>query len=46
METEISEELRILTLQVIGEAVLNMSPHESDKVFPSLYPKKDIRKEI
>jgi cytochrome P450 len=31
------EEFRLLTLQVIGQAVLSMSPEESDRVFPQLY---------
>jgi beta-ring hydroxylase len=34
---EMGEEFRLLTLQVIGQAVLSLSPDESDKVFPSLY---------
>lgn len=34
---ELGEEFRLLTLQVIGQAVLSLSPEESDKVFPSLY---------
>ncbi|EFJ45811.1 cytochrome P450 [Volvox carteri f. nagariensis] len=33
----IEEEFRLLTLQVIGEAVLSMAPEECDRVFPSLY---------
>lgn len=33
METE----FRLLTLQVIGEAILSLSPEESDELFPSLY---------
>ena len=34
---EIAEEFRHLTLQVIGEAILSLSPEESDRVFPHLY---------
>lgn len=34
---DVNEETRLLTLQVIGEAVLSMDPEECDKVFPSLY---------
>lgn len=34
---ELAEELRMLTLQVIGEAILSLSPEESDRVFPHLY---------
>jgi cytochrome P450 len=34
---ELSEEFRRLTLQVIGEAILSLSPEESDRVFPHLY---------
>jgi hypothetical protein len=34
---EIAEEFRMLTLQVIGEAILSLSPEESDRVFPHLY---------
>lgn len=34
---EISEEFRHLTLQVIGEAILSLTPEESDRVFPHLY---------
>ena len=30
-------EFRLLTLQVIGEAILSLSPTESDAIFPSLY---------
>ena len=30
-------EFRLLTLQVIGEAILSLSPEESDELFPSLY---------
>eukprot|EP00013_Stygamoeba_regulata_P025127 CAMPEP_0177646300 /NCGR_PEP_ID=MMETSP0447-20121125/9702_1 /TAXON_ID=0 /ORGANISM="Stygamoeba regulata, Strain BSH-02190019" /LENGTH=432 /DNA_ID=CAMNT_0019148827 /DNA_START=285 /DNA_END=1583 /DNA_ORIENTATION=- len=33
----IQEMFRVLTLQVIGEAVLSMPPDQSDKVFPRLY---------
>lgn len=34
---DINEEFRLLTLQVIGMAVLSLGPEECDKVFPSLY---------
>jgi hypothetical protein len=34
---ELSEEFRHLALQVIGEAILSLSPEESDRVFPKLY---------
>lgn len=34
---EMGEEFRLLTLQVIGQAVLSLSPEESDRVFPQLY---------
>ncbi|KAG1681010.1 hypothetical protein FOA52_009970 [Chlamydomonas sp. UWO 241] len=34
---DVNEEFRLTTLQVIGEAMLSMSPEECDKVFPSLY---------
>lgn len=34
---EMEEEFRLLTLQVIGEAVLSLSPEECDRVFPALY---------
>eukprot|EP01087_Luapelamoeba_hula_P019071 TRINITY_DN6268_c0_g1_i2.p1 TRINITY_DN6268_c0_g1~~TRINITY_DN6268_c0_g1_i2.p1 ORF type:complete len:298 (-),score=39.54 TRINITY_DN6268_c0_g1_i2:936-1829(-) len=34
---DMGEEFRKLTLQVIAEAVLSMSPEESDRVFPALY---------
>jgi len=34
---EVSEEFRHLTLQVIGESILSMTPEESDSVFPYLY---------
>jgi len=34
---DMNEEFRLMTLQVIGEAVLSMGPEECDKVFPSLY---------
>ncbi|KXZ46282.1 hypothetical protein GPECTOR_45g152 [Gonium pectorale] len=33
----IEEEFRLLTLQVIGEAVLSLGPEECDRVFPQLY---------
>jgi len=36
-EIQMAEEFRKLTLQVIGEAVLSLSPEESDRVFPELY---------
>uniref|UniRef100_A0A7S3CVE0 Cytochrome P450 n=1 Tax=Palpitomonas bilix TaxID=652834 RepID=A0A7S3CVE0_9EUKA len=36
-EFDMAEEFRCLTLQVIGGALLSMTPDESDKVFPSLY---------
>ena len=36
-EVQMAEEFRKLTLQVIGEAVLSLSPEESDRVFPELY---------
>ena len=36
-QVEMAEEFRKLTLQVIGEAVLSLSPEESDSVFPELY---------
>jgi len=32
-----SEEFRHTTLQVIGEAILSLSPEECDRVFPTLY---------
>lgn len=31
-EVDVEEEFRLLTLQVIGEAVLSMSPEECDQV--------------
>ncbi|KAK9909425.1 hypothetical protein WJX75_002020 [Coccomyxa subellipsoidea] len=34
---EMEEEFRLLTLQVIGEAVLSLPPEECDRVFPQLY---------
>ena len=34
---DIEEEFRLLTLQVIGEAILSLGPDECDAVFPSLY---------
>lgn len=34
---DIEEEFRLLTLQVIGEAILSLGPDECDEVFPSLY---------
>ncbi|GAX81794.1 hypothetical protein CEUSTIGMA_g9222.t1 [Chlamydomonas eustigma] len=34
---DMNEEFRLLTLQVIGEAVLSMAPEECDKIFPKLY---------
>lgn len=34
---DIEEEFRLLTLQVIGEAILSLPPEECDKVFPALY---------
>jgi beta-ring hydroxylase len=36
-EIELAEEFRLLTLQVIGEAILSLSPEESDEVMPELY---------
>lgn len=30
-------QLRVLTLQVIGELILTLSPEESEQVFPDLY---------
>ena len=36
-QVEMAEEFRKLTLQVIGEALLSLSPEESDNVFPELY---------
>ena len=34
---ELAEEFRLLTLQVIAEAILSLSPEESDEVMPNLY---------
>jgi len=34
---DLEEEFRLLTLQVIGEAILSMEPEECDRVFPELY---------
>lgn len=34
---DMEEEFRLLTLQVIGEAILSLPPEECDKVFPELY---------
>eukprot|EP00227_Mantoniella_beaufortii_P001127 CAMPEP_0197614868 /NCGR_PEP_ID=MMETSP1326-20131121/59742_1 /TAXON_ID=1155430 /ORGANISM="Genus nov. species nov., Strain RCC2288" /LENGTH=498 /DNA_ID=CAMNT_0043183745 /DNA_START=501 /DNA_END=1997 /DNA_ORIENTATION=+ len=34
---DMENEFRLLTLQVIGEAILSLSPKESDEIFPSLY---------
>ncbi|KAL3162845.1 hypothetical protein ABBQ32_009299 [Trebouxia sp. C0010 RCD-2024] len=34
---DMEEEFRLLTLQVIGEAMLSLPPEECDKVFPELY---------
>jgi cytochrome P450 len=34
---DVEEELRLLTLQVIGEAILSLPPAECDRVFPQLY---------
>lgn len=34
---DIEEEFRLLTLQVIGEAILSLGPEECDAVFPALY---------
>ena len=34
IEVDVNEEFRLLTLQVIGEAVLSMAPEECDEVFP------------
>ena len=34
---DMMEELRRLTLQVIGETILSLPPQESDRVFPKLY---------
>ena len=34
---EMAEEFRVLTLQVIGELILTLTPEESARVFPDLY---------
>jgi cytochrome P450 len=34
---EIAEEFRVMTLQVIGELILSLTPAESARVFPELY---------
>ncbi|KFM27558.1 putative cytochrome P450 4aa1 [Auxenochlorella protothecoides] len=34
---DMEEEFRLLTLQVIGEAILSLPPEECDRVFPPLY---------
>eukprot|EP01025_Chloroclados_australasicus_P004282 TRINITY_DN1103_c1_g1_i1.p1 TRINITY_DN1103_c1_g1~~TRINITY_DN1103_c1_g1_i1.p1 ORF type:complete len:559 (+),score=42.00 TRINITY_DN1103_c1_g1_i1:89-1678(+) len=34
---DMEEEFRLLTLQVIGEAILSMPPEESNRVFPKMY---------
>ena len=34
---ELAEEFRVMTLQVIGELILSLSPEESARVFPELY---------
>jgi cytochrome P450 len=34
---ELAEEFRVMTLQVIGELILSLSPEESARVFPKLY---------
>lgn len=34
---DLSEEFRHMTLQVIGESALSLSPDETDKIFPALY---------
>lgn len=34
---ELAEEFRVMTLQVIGELILSLSPEESERVFPQLY---------
>ena len=34
---ELAEEFRLLTLQVIAEAILSLPPEESDEVMPNLY---------
>eukprot|EP00878_Enallax_costatus_P010688 GHUV01011164.1.p1 GENE.GHUV01011164.1~~GHUV01011164.1.p1 ORF type:complete len:444 (+),score=85.72 GHUV01011164.1:334-1665(+) len=33
----LEEEFRLLTLQIIGEAILSLPPEECDRVFPQLY---------
>ena len=37
VSVDMENEFRLLTLQVIGEAILSLSPEESDELFPSLY---------
>ncbi|PRW33867.1 Cytochrome P450 [Chlorella sorokiniana] len=34
---DMEEEFRLLTLQIIGEAILSLPPDECDRVFPHLY---------
>lgn len=34
---DLEEEFRLLTLQIIGEAILSLPPDECDRVFPHLY---------
>ena len=34
---DLEEEFRLLTLQIIGEAILSLPPGECDRVFPQLY---------
>ena len=34
---DMENEFRLLTLQVIGEAILSLQPEQSDELFPSLY---------
>ncbi|CEG01432.1 Cytochrome P450, E-class, group I [Ostreococcus tauri] len=34
---ELAEEFRLLTLQVIAEAILSLTPEQSDEVMPNLY---------
>eukprot|EP00796_Vickermania_ingenoplastis_P008838 gene8839-6221_t len=34
---DLNEEYRHMTLQVIGESALSLSPEETDKIFPALY---------
>jgi cytochrome P450 len=34
---DLEEEFRLLTLQIIGEAILSLPPEECDRVFPQLY---------